>query len=92
MFVNIPPVVENLKLMKKEIQNLIDNLMTYEKAVKLIDRWDDPLKLEINECIEKIRKLISGLMERYLKITKQADNIMLDLKGKYLKNNFKDGL
>ena len=92
MFVNIPQVIENLKLMKKEIQNLIDNLMTYEKAVKLIERWDDPLKLEINECIEKIRKLISGLMERYLKITKQADNIMLDLKGKYLKNNFKDGL
>ena len=92
MFVNIPPVIENLKLMKKEIQNLIDNLMTYEKAVKLIERWDDPLKIEINECIEKIRKLISGLLDRYLKITKQADNIMVDLKGKYLKNNFKDGL
>ena len=58
MFVNIPPVIENLKLMKKEIQNLIDNLMTYEKAVKLIERWDDPLKIEINECIEKIRKFI----------------------------------
>lgn len=92
MFLNINVVANHLNMMKRQIDQLNGNLETYEKSVRLIDKWDDTLKEDINDCIRKLKKLIQTLMRNYLQVNKQATVLMNEYKNLYLKNTFKGGI